>query len=206
MHTFIQSSLDYIEQNLKTDITADDLAALANYSTGHFCRMFAQAMDSTVASYILKRRLDHALVEISSGRKAIGVVPEYGFDTYAGFYKAFIRMYGCSPKKHLSIYHKGTQKSEVFIMHSMKDIQAILENWDIPQGLKIEDVSTRNWTGELDWQVWKIGDDYYLKTKERSVMIRNIRIVKDKRICNKRQFGNRRCFFQRLYKNFWQIV
>ena len=174
MQAFIKSSLEYIEQNLKTDITADDLAEIANYSAGHFCRLFAQAMDSTVANYILKRRLDHALAEISSGRKAIDVVLEYGFDTYAGFYKAFVKMYGCSPKKYLSIY----KKTEVFIMHSVKDIWAILGNWDIPQGLKVEDVSTRDWqTGKIQWQIWNIGDEYYLKTNERSKMIRNITIA-----------------------------
>ena len=175
MQEFIKLSLKYIEQNLKTDITADELADMANYSAGHFCRLFAGEMDSTVASYILKRRLDHALAEIASGRKAIGVVLEYGFDTYAGFYKAFVKMYGCSPKRYLKIY----KKSEVFIMHSEKDIQTILGNWDIPNGLKIEDASTRNWkTGEIEWQIWQIGDDYYLKTNERSKMIKNIRIAK----------------------------
>ena len=141
MQIFLKSSLDYIEQNLKAEITAEELAEMANYSVGHYCRLFAQAMDSTVASYILKRRLDHALAEISSGRKAIGVVLEYGFETYAGFYKAFVKMYGCSPKKYLSIY----KKTEVFIMQSEKDLQAILTNWDIPKGLKIEDASSRNW-------------------------------------------------------------
>jgi len=175
MQDFIKSSLDYIEQNLKTDITASELANMANYSAGYFCRLFAEAMGSTVASYILKRRLDHALAEMSSGRKAIGVVMEYGFDTYAGFYKAFVRMYGCSPKKYLSIY----KKAEVFIMLSEKEIRSILRNWDIPNGLKIEDASTRDWkTGDIEWQIWKIGDDYYLKTNERSKMIKNIRIAK----------------------------
>ena len=64
-------------------------------------------------------------------------------------------------------------------MHTEKDIQTIIKNWDIPQELKIEDVSTKNWkTGELEWQIWSIGGEYYLKTKERSVMLRNIRIAK----------------------------
>ena len=64
-------------------------------------------------------------------------------------------------------------------MHSEKDIRAILENWDIPSDLNIEDASSRNWkTGEIEWQTWKIGDDYYLKTNERSKMIKNIRISK----------------------------
>ena len=175
MQNFIQSSLEYIEQNLKTDITADELAEMANYSVGHFCRLFAQAMESTVASYIVKRRLDHALDEIASGRKVIDVVAEYGFDTYAGFYKAFVRMYGCSPKKYLKIY----KKTEVFIMQSEKDVRAMLENWDIPAGLAIEDVTHTEWQTKekSEWKTWRVGDEYYLKTNERSKMIRNIKIA-----------------------------
>jgi len=61
----INSSLDYIEQNLKTDITAEELASMANYSTFHYYRLFSSVMDSSVSSYILKRRLDHALSEIA---------------------------------------------------------------------------------------------------------------------------------------------
>jgi len=175
MQNFIKSSLEYIEENLKTDITAEELAEMANYSVGHFCRLFAQTMDSTVASYVLKRRLDHALAEIATGKKAIGVVLEYGFYTYAGFYKAFVKMYGCSPKKYLSIY----KKTEVLIMQNEKDIQAILENWDIPKDAEIKDASTKNWkTGEIEWQIWQIGDGYYLKTNERSKVIKNMRIAK----------------------------
>lgn len=116
MPEIIKSSLDYIEHNLKTDITAEELARMANYSTFHYYRLFSSVMESSVSSYILKRRLDHALSEIADGHRAIDVVLEYGFDTYAGFYKAFTKMYGCSPKKYLSIYklHKP-KKPEVII-------------------------------------------------------------------------------------------
>lgn len=64
-------------------------------------------------------------------------------------------------------------------MQSEKDIRAILENWDISQGLKIEDASTTDWqTGAVQWQIWDIGGEYHLKTNERSKVIRNLRIAK----------------------------
>ena len=47
----------------------------------------------SLAAYINRRRLDRALEEISVKRKAIDAAMEYGFDTYAGFYKAFLRMF-----------------------------------------------------------------------------------------------------------------
>ena len=176
MQEFIKSSLSYIEQNLKTDITADELAGMANYSAGHFCRLFALAMESTVASYVLKRRLDHALAEISAGRKAIGVVLEYGFDTYAGFYKAFVKMYGCSPKKYLNM----CKKSEVSIMQTTDEIKNMLGSWDIPADLKIEDVTRTEWDTKekSEWKTWQVGDRHYLKTNERSKMLCNIKIAK----------------------------
>jgi len=181
MQEFIKSSLDYIEQNLKTDIALDELAQTAGYSVWHYCRLFSQIMGSSVANYIVKRRLDHALAEISSGRKAVGIVLEYGFDTYAGFYKAFVKMYGCSPKKYLSIYKNHTvKKLEAIIMHNEKELREILENWDIPGDLKIEDKTHTEWQTQekSEWQTWQIGDEYYLKTNERSKMIRNIKIAK----------------------------
>lgn len=174
----IKSSLDYIEQNLKTDITAEELAMIANYSTFHYYRLFSSVMESSVSSYILKRRLDHALSEIADGRKAIDVVLEYGFDTYAGFYKAFTKMYGCSPKKYISIYkrHKP-KKPEVAIMYSKKDLRKVLENWDIKSGLSIGDIYIAD-GAKVSGSVWTVGDDYILKTGDREKLMKNLKVAK----------------------------
>lgn len=174
----IKTALDYIEQNLKTNITAEELAQMANYSTYHYYRLFSSIMGSSVASYILKRRLDHALAEIAGGRKAIDVVLEYGFDTYAGFYKAFVKMYGCSPKKYLSIYqeHKP-KKPEVVIMYTDKELRKILENWNIEKSLPIVDVYIMNGS-KISGSVWAVGNDYILKTGSREKLMKNIKISK----------------------------
>ena len=91
--------VDYIEKNLKTDITAEELANMAGYSVWHYHRLFAQVTGMSIAAYIGKIRLDKALDEIANRRRAVDVAFNYGFDTYARFYKAFVRMYGGSPKK-----------------------------------------------------------------------------------------------------------
>ncbi len=174
----IKLSLDYIEQNLKTDITAEELAKMANYSTFHYYRLFSAVMESSVSSYILKRRLDHVLSEIAGGRKAIDVVPAYGFDTYAGFYKAFTKMYGCSPKKYLSIYkqHKP-KKPEVATMYSKKDLRNVLENWDIESGLPIGDIYLADGT-KVSGGVFTVGTEYILKTGEREKLMKNMKVAK----------------------------
>ncbi|MEA5040074.1 MAG: phosphotransferase [Clostridiaceae bacterium] len=174
----IKAALDYIEQNLKTDISAEELAEKANYSTYHYYRLFSSVMDSSIAGYILKRRLDHALAEIACGRKAIDVVFEYGFDTYAGFYKAFVKMYGCSPKKYLSIYqnHKPNQP-EVATMYTEKELRKVLENWDIGKDMPIGDIYVMGGT-KVSENVWAVGSDYILKTGDRESLLKNLRVSK----------------------------
>jgi AraC-like DNA-binding protein/Ser/Thr protein kinase RdoA (MazF antagonist) len=174
----IRIALDYIEQNLKTDITAEELAQMANYSTYHYYRLFSSVTGSSVSGYILKRRLDHALAEISSGRKAIDVVLEYGFDTYAGFYKAFVKMYGCSPKKYLSIYQKHIPiKPEVAKMYSERELRKVLENWDIDKDLPISDIFIMD-GAKVSGNVWKVGKDYILKTGDREKLLKNLSVSK----------------------------
>ena len=124
MQNFIQASLDYIEQNLKTDIAIEELAQMMNYSITHYCRIFRRVTGFSVAKYIAKKRINHALSEISSGRKVVDAVLDYGFDTYSGFYKAFVKMYGCSPKKYLTFYKNLTPKEleEIIMDYNLYDI------------------------------------------------------------------------------------
>lgn len=174
----IIKTLDYVEENLKTDITAEELAQIANYSTFHFYRLFSSVMGSSIAGYILKRRLDHAIFEISNGRKGIDVVLEYGFETYAGFYKAFVKMYGCSPKKYLSIYQKHVlKKPEVGILYTEKELRTILENWDIEKNLELKDVYIMDGS-KISGNVWSVGD-YILKTGKREQLMKNLLISKE---------------------------
>lgn len=173
----IRTGIAYIEQNLKTEITPEELAQMAGYSVWHYQRLFAQVTGVPLAAYINRRRLDCALAEISVNRKAIDVAMEYGFDTYVGFYKAFLRMYGCSPKKYLSLY--GTHKSiwEASVMFTETELRKILTNWDIPQDLAIDSVKIVDGTKTAD-NVWQIGKDYFLKTGDRAALLRNIRVAK----------------------------
>ncbi|MDE7398216.1 MAG: helix-turn-helix domain-containing protein [Oscillospiraceae bacterium] len=173
----IRTSIAYIEQNLKNDITPEELARMAGYSVWHYQRLFAQVTGVPLAAYINRRRLDRALAEIGSGRKAIDSAMEYGFDSYAGFYKAFLRMYGCSPKKYLSLYGTHKSISEVSTMLTETELRKVLTNWDIPQDLAINDVKIVDGTKIAD-NVWQVGKDYFLKTGDRTVLLRNARVAK----------------------------
>ena len=133
MQGLIKLSLDYIEQNLKTDISTEELAKMTGYSVTHFYRLFTKATGMSVVNYISKKRMTYALFEILAGRKMIDVVMEYGFDTYAGFYKAFVKMYGCSPMKYLTVYKDVTQNEweDVLMEYNLTEQQKekMIECW-----------------------------------------------------------------------------
>lgn len=97
--TMIQQSLDYIEENLRAEITAAELAQMAHVSLYHYYRLFQQATGLPVMQYILRRRLLHGVYAMKQGQSKIDAALSFGFDTYAGFYKAFCREFGTTPYK-----------------------------------------------------------------------------------------------------------
>ena len=173
----MQDILDYIEQNLQAGLTAGDLAERAGYSHWHFCRQFAEATGMPVGGYLLRRRIDRALEEISRGSSGIDAALAYGFDTYAGFYKAFVRMYGCTPKQFLALYgpHKSNLEATIMKKFTEKQLRAILANWAIPQNLPIGDVLYVDGT-KIAHDVWNIGGEYILRTAPREKLLNKLRI------------------------------
>ena len=99
----VQSALDGIDRRIKEPIRAEDLARAANYSTYHFCRLFAAVTGTPVMGYVTRRKLEHALYDLSRGKRILDVAMDYGFETHAGFTKAFKKCFGYPPSLCLRI-------------------------------------------------------------------------------------------------------
>ena len=132
----VQKAIDYIESNLRTEITAAEVAELAGYSVFHFYRIFQGTTGMPVMQYILRRKLLNAIYDIGSGRKKTETVLEYGFDTYSGFYKAFVRELGYTPAEYLREFrarkpYRINLLQEEHIMVSHKKISEILACWGL---------------------------------------------------------------------------
>ena len=134
----IQRSLDYIEENLQTDITAAELAQAAGFSLFHYYRLFQQATGLPVMQYILRRRLLHGVYAMNRGESKLDAALGYGFDTYPGFYKAFCREFGATPTEFLEANRARrpyridiTREEHMTITH--KKAAQILENWNLGQ-------------------------------------------------------------------------
>ncbi|MGL1892481.1 MAG: AraC family transcriptional regulator [Spirochaetaceae bacterium] len=98
----IQRVIDYIDLNLTEDLNVDKVASESNISKFHFQRVFSEIMGLSVSRYITIRRFQFALYDISMGKKITDIAFHYGFESHAGFSRAFKRVFGYSP----SFYRK----------------------------------------------------------------------------------------------------
>ena len=164
--TIIQKSIDYIEDNLKTDITAKELSEMAGFSMFHYYRLFQSAVGLPVMQYITRRRLLNALYDLHCGEKMIEVALDYGFETQAGFYKAFIREFGYTPTEFLNMSKKKKPYrinlfKEEHIMVSHKKIKEVLQSWGL-ENEKLTDVVYAE-TGNVSESACYVGDNYIIK-------------------------------------------
>ena len=96
----LQHVLAYIDENIQAELTAAELAKLANFSVYHFHRIFQWNVGYSLMEYVRIRRLNFAAAALVSGRKIIDIAVDYGFETHSGFSKAFKRYYGLPPEKY----------------------------------------------------------------------------------------------------------
>lgn len=97
---FLQQVFDYIDQNISECIAVNKISEYMYYSTYHFSRTFTELTGMSPMRYIMLRKLQYAIYDLSIGEKVIDVALKYGFDTPEGFSKAFRNSYGYSPAKY----------------------------------------------------------------------------------------------------------
>lgn len=96
----LNKTLDYIEDNLDSQIEIDEIAKVAFVSRYHFQRMFHALTGFTLGEYIRNRRLTLAAEELTSKDVMVtDVAIKYGYESIDAFTKAFQRMHGVTPSK-----------------------------------------------------------------------------------------------------------
>ncbi|HQL35776.1 MAG TPA: AraC family transcriptional regulator [Bacillota bacterium] len=93
----------HINENICEDMTIESLASRFYMSKYHLMHKFKSQTGYTIHSYILQKRLMMANTLIKSGKSIAEACAECGFGDYSSFVRAFKRMYGLSPKKHMKM-------------------------------------------------------------------------------------------------------
>ena len=163
----VQNSIDYIEKNLKSELSAYELAENEGFSLFHYYRLFQDVVGMPVMQYVLRRKLCNAIYEISSGKKMIDVALSYGFETHSGFFKAFKREFHCSPTQYLKKYkvakpYKINLRQEACIMMTDKKLKEVLTHWELKEPVEIKDLYYAS-SGNKSENTWVVNDDFIIK-------------------------------------------
>ena len=104
----LNSSINYMEENMKGTIDLEEVSKIACCSTYHFQRMFTYIADITLSEYIRRRKMSLAAVDLQSGNeKVIDISLKYGYNSPTAFNRAFKNIHGVAPsmisKKEVNI-------------------------------------------------------------------------------------------------------
>jgi AraC family transcriptional regulator len=96
----MKNAIDYIEDNLDSEIEYARIAQIALSSQYHFQRMFSFLIGIPLSEYIRRRRLTLAAFDLqNSDEKVIDIALKYGYNSPDSFSRAFMAMHEVTPSK-----------------------------------------------------------------------------------------------------------
>ena len=75
-------------------------------SKNHLTAIFKRAAGTTVARYILYKRMTIARKELAEGTPAAEAAIKAGFGDYSSFFRAYRKMFGCAPSDQQADVYK----------------------------------------------------------------------------------------------------
>lgn len=94
----VQRSIDFIEENLCSELPLDTVASKAYMSIANFYRLFYAFTGHSIKDYIRRRRLNTASLELRENTaKIIDISLKYQFGSPESFSRAFRREFGRNP-------------------------------------------------------------------------------------------------------------
>jgi AraC-like DNA-binding protein len=103
----VQEAVNYINNNITTDISLEALAELTCFSPYHFHRMFLLYTGEAPMEYIRRLRLRKASRELLMGQSGIvEIALKYRFESQDGFCRAFKKYYGITPGDYRKLNFK----------------------------------------------------------------------------------------------------
>lgn len=94
----MEKAINFVEENLCTVLTPEQVSRQAHLSPFYFQRLFALACGVPLGEYIRNRRLTLAGAEVvATDAKIIDIALKYGYESPESFSRAFTRFHGASP-------------------------------------------------------------------------------------------------------------
>ncbi len=96
----VDQILSYINKNIHTNVSLEELAAHFYLSESYLCRIFKAVTGMSINKYITARRISIAKALLAEGHSVREVSLQCGYKDYSNFAKAFTKTVGLPPKKY----------------------------------------------------------------------------------------------------------
>lgn len=94
----MNEAIDYIEDNLRSQIDFGKISKIVGQSSVNFQRTFGTVADISIFEYIRRRKLTLAAFDLqNSSEKVIDIALKYGYESPEAFARAFKDLHGASP-------------------------------------------------------------------------------------------------------------
>lgn len=101
----LNHAINYIEEQLTTELDYEKLGRIACCSSYHFQRMFTYMAGIPLSEYVRRRKMSLAAVDLQTGNeRIIDVAKKYGYNSPTAFNRAFQSVHGVAPS---AIKHEG---------------------------------------------------------------------------------------------------
>lgn len=96
----IAACVNYIENNLYSRFSLDDISEYTGLSKYYLHRMFKSLTGETLMEYAKARKLSSSIGElVGTNRRIIDIALDFGFDYEQSYIRAFRKRFGCTPLK-----------------------------------------------------------------------------------------------------------
>lgn len=96
----IELAKEYIQSEYATDISLDQVAAVAGISPFHFLRLFSDQVGIAPHAYLIQARIEQAKQQLSGGARLADVAAECGFSDQAHLTRLYKKQYGITPGRY----------------------------------------------------------------------------------------------------------
>lgn len=97
----LKGVINFIDANITNRIDINQLSKMTKWSNQHFIRVFTKYIGDTPYQYILKKKMEKAVVLITETDISMkGIAFDLGFQSYGNFCKLFKRELGNNPEEY----------------------------------------------------------------------------------------------------------
>lgn len=90
----------YLQEHLDEEVSLEQLAGEFYMSKYHIAHIFKENVGISIHQYLIKKRLAACKDAMSIEKGINEICHQFGFKEYSGFYRAFRKEYGISPKEY----------------------------------------------------------------------------------------------------------